>query len=165
MRRKDREMSKSFALSVIDKCEYANLGMIGPDGFPYCIPITIVRSENIIYFHTAKEGEKINALNANNNVCLSCVGDTLRASDKFTTEFESAIVKGAASEVENNNEKIFALRLLCMRHTPSNMHEFDNAISKSLDRTGIWKIEIKSITGKRKKYDKNGKEMKFGRMK
>ena len=44
------------------------------------------------------------------------------------------------------------------------MAGFDAAIEKSLDRTGVWKIKISSITGKRKKYDSDGNEMKFGRM-
>lgn len=165
MRRTDREMNKDFALSIVDKCEYAVLGMTCSDNVPYCIPITIVRSGDIIYFHTAKEGEKIDALTENNGVCLSCVGDTQRAADKFTTEFESAVVRGHAYEIKSREEKISALKLLCLRHTPSNMHEFESAISKSLNRTGVWKIQIESITGKRKKYDSNGMEMKFGRMK
>ena len=44
------------------------------------------------------------------------------------------------------------------------MSQFDGAINASLDRTAIFKISIDEITGKRKKYDKNGEEMKFGRM-
>ena len=44
------------------------------------------------------------------------------------------------------------------------MHMFDAAVERSLSRTGVWKIEISSITGKRKKYDKDGVEMKYGRM-
>lgn len=35
---------------------------------------------------------------------------------------------------------------------------------KSLCRIAIWKIEISEIIGKCKKYDNDGKEMKFGRM-
>ena len=165
MRRIDREMDRDFALMVVDKCEYATLAMIDTDGRPYCLPISIARDEDIIYFHSAKEGRKIDALRNDPNVCMSCVGDTLRAKDKFTTEFESAILRGKASEVTEDEEKIHALRLICERHTPTNMHKFDTAIEKSLFRTGVWKIEIADITGKRKKYDKEGKEMKFGRMK
>ena len=164
MRRIDREMDRDFALMVVDKCEYATLAMIDKDGSPYCVPITIARDGNSVYFHSAKDGQKIAALRNDPNVCMSCVGDTLRAIDKFTTEFESAILKGIASEVIDDEEKIHALRLICERHTPTNMHEFDTAIEKSLFRTGVWKIEIADITGKRKKYDKEGKEMKFGRM-
>ena len=95
---------------------------------------------------------------------MSCVGDTLRATDKFTTEFESAVIRGNACEVTDDDEKIHALRLICQRHTPANMEQFDAAIEKSLARTGVWKIDIAEITGKRKKYDSSGKEMKFGRM-
>lgn len=164
MRRIDREMDRDFALMVVDKCEYATLAMIDTDGTPYCLPISIARDEDIIYFHSAKEGRKIDALRNDPNVCMSCVGDTLRAKDKFTTEFESAILRGKASEVTEDEEKIHGLKLICEHHTPTNMHEFDTAIEKSLFRTGVWKIEIADITGKRKKYDKEGKEMKFGRM-
>lgn len=164
MRRVDRKMDKDFALMIVDKCEYATLSMIDTDGTPYCVPITIARDGETVYFHSAKEGQKITALNNDPNVCMSCVGDTLRATDKFTTEFESAILKGFASEVADDKEKIHALRLICQRHTPTNMHEFDMAIEKSLFRTGVWKIHISEITGKRKKYDKHGEEMKFGRM-
>ena len=64
----------------------------------------------------------------------------------------------------DDEEKITALRGICQRHTPSNMPDFDNAIERSLPRTGVWKISIESITGKRKKFDKDGNEMKYGRM-
>ena len=164
MRRKDREMDEGFALSVADKCEYAVMAMTGDDQMPYCLPVTIVRDGNAIYFHSAKEGRKIDILKSNPSVCMTCVGDTYRTPDKFTTEFESAVIYGSASEVTDDQEKIHALRLLCMRHTPTNMHMFDASIERSLPRTGVWKIEIDQITGKRKKYDKDGVEMKYGRM-
>ena len=144
MRRKDREMPPEFALTVADKCEYAVISMTDISGEPYCVPVTIARDGNAVYFHSAKEGQKITALRA--------------------TEFESAIIRGNACEVTDDSEKIHALRLICQRHTPSNMAGFDAAIEKSLDRTGVWKIKISSITGKRKKYDSDGNEMKFGRM-
>lgn len=164
MRRKDREMNREFALSVTDKCEYATLAMVDANDKPYCVPVTIARDGGTVYFHTAKEGQKIEALKNNPAVCMSCVGDTCRATDKFTTEFESAILYGNATEVTADSEKIHALRLICERHTPANMQKFDASIEKSLFRTGVWKIEIANITGKRKKYDQHGEEMKFGRM-
>ena len=164
MRREDREMDKNFAFYVTDKCEYAVIAMTDDDKKPYCLPVTIVRDNDIIYFHSAKEGRKVEVLQKNPYVCMTCVGDTYRPPDKFTTEFESAVLYGTAAEVTDDNEKIHALELLCRRHTPANMHMFDAAVERSLSRTGVWKIEISSITGKRKKYDKDGVEMKYGRM-
>ena len=58
MRRKDREMDRDFALAVADKCEYANIAMADKNGMPYCVPVTIARSEDRIYFHSALEGRK-----------------------------------------------------------------------------------------------------------
>ena len=84
--------------------------------------------------------------------------------NKFTLEYESAVINGIAQEVFNEEEKILALRKICEKYTPLNMKEFDNAIERSLSRTAVWEIEIESITGKRKKYDTNGNEMKFKRM-
>lgn len=164
MRRKDREMPKDFALAVADKCEWATLGMVTPQGEPYCVPITIARDGDVIYFHSAHQGLKIDCLRAKGQVCLACVGDTQRATTRFTTEFESALIQGVASEVTEDQEKIHALRLICQRHTPANMAAFDEAIARSLPRTAIWRIEIREITGKRKKFDAQGEEMKYGRM-
>ena len=74
----------------------------------------------------------------NPNVCISCVGDTHVLDGKFTIEYESAVVFGfgTADEVAES-EKTQALRLLCLKHTPRNMNDFDNAIEKSLHRTAV----------------------------
>jgi len=164
MRRKDREMDREFALGIVDKCEYAVLSMTDEKNMPYCVPISIVCDNDVIYFHCARDGKKVDVMQNNPNVCIACVGDTKRALDKFTTEYESAIICGEVREVTSDEEKIHALRLLCQRHTPTNMQNFDTAIEQSLSRTAIWKVQIISITGKRKKSDQTGKEMKFGRM-
>lgn len=164
MRRKDREMDTDFAWKIVDKCEYAVLAMADMGGSPYCIPISICRDGSFVYFHCALQGKKLDLLRGNPKVCLTCVGDTHRMADKFSTEYESAVIMGTASEVLQDCEKIHALQLLCERHTPTNMRAFEEAVVRSLSNTGIWKINVSQITGKRKKYDAQGKEMKFGRI-
>ncbi len=150
MRRKDRERSKDFAISVLDKCEWSVISMVDKDGLPYCVPISTVRENNEIYFHTAKVGFKIDCLNSNPNVCISCVGNTNLLPEEFSTEYESAIIRGKAFEITEDSEKIHALKLLCEKYAPKNMENFTGAIERSLARTGIWKIKIESITGKAK---------------
>jgi nitroimidazol reductase NimA-like FMN-containing flavoprotein (pyridoxamine 5'-phosphate oxidase superfamily) len=66
--------------------------------------------------------------------------------------------------VEDTEEKIEGLRAISQKYTPENMKYFDDAVKASIDRTMVIKIEIKEITAKRKKYDVNGDEMKWGRM-
>lgn len=163
MRRKDRQMPEEFALKVIDKCPFAQVAMTDLQGQPYCVPLSVARDGHVIYFHSAAEGSKTDILRVNPQVYVSCVGDVTPAQDKFTTEFESAGFCGTATEITDKDKKIKALRLICEKYTPSNMDSFDSAIERSLDRTAVWKISIESLTGKRKKYDKSGEEMKFGR--
>lgn len=155
MRRNDREMPASFALGVTDKCEYAVLSTVDSEGLPYAVPISIVRDGENIYFHSATDGTKNDILCNTEMVCLVCVGDTHRMQDKFTTEYESAIIMGIPSEVTDINEKIKVLRMLCERHTPENMQNFDATVKRSINRTAVWCIKILSITGKCKKCDKN----------
>ena len=127
------------------------MSVVDPEGKPYCVPLSIVREEEKLYFHCALEGFKTDCLRNSNDVCVSCVGKTKNIPEEFTTEFESAIIRGKAFEVTDKEEKIHALKLICLRYAESNMADFDSAIERSLSRTGIWKIEIADITGKRKK--------------
>lgn len=184
MRRKDREMDKSFAYSVIDKAEYGTLATINDDGLPYCIPVSIVRKNDKIYFHSGKIGTKIENIKRNPNVCMSFVGDVHvpvelndnskpveetenihKALDtRFTTEFESAVVFGKISIVDDKEEKIEGLRMITEKYCPQDMDYFNAAIDISYNVTYVLRLDIEHITGKRKKFDKNGIEMKFGRM-
>lgn len=150
MRRKDRQRDETFAMEMIDTCAYAVLSMVGPDKKAYAVPLSIVRDGESIYFHCAQEGYKIECLRSNPEVCLVCVGDVCPASDKFTTAFSSAIVKGTCEEIISTQEKTHALYLLCQRYTPQNMAAFDEAIVRSLARTAVYRITITEMTGKQK---------------
>ncbi|MDR1030734.1 MAG: pyridoxamine 5'-phosphate oxidase family protein [Treponema sp.] len=148
MRRKDREMSRDFAETVIDRCVYGVLATVNADGSPYCIPLSIVREGEWLYFHSAQEGRKINNLHARNQVCLCFVGETRIPEGKFTLAYSSALVLGTAESVQEDAEKIHALRLLGLRYTPQAMAGFDKVIAQQLAVTGVWKVHIDEISGK-----------------
>jgi nitroimidazol reductase NimA-like FMN-containing flavoprotein (pyridoxamine 5'-phosphate oxidase superfamily) len=151
MRRKDREKPKDFALEVADKCAYSVMATVNPDGSPYCVPLSLARKGEWLYFHCAPEGHKIENLKRNNRVCVSCVGKQKAIPGDFALEYESAVIVGTASEVTDREEKIRALEIISRRYTPENMAAFDNAVEKSLDITAVWKIHIDGISGKGRK--------------
>lgn len=164
MRRKDREMDEDFAMQVAEKCSYGVLSMILPDGRPYGVPLSVCRMGNSMYFHCAMSGQKTEALGQNPQVSLTCVGTVKPYPSGFTMEYESAVITGIAVPVTEETEKLAALRTICEKYCPENMDAFEASAARSLPRTAVWRIEIVSITGKRKKYDAEGKEMTFGRM-
>jgi nitroimidazol reductase NimA-like FMN-containing flavoprotein (pyridoxamine 5'-phosphate oxidase superfamily) len=148
MRRKDREQSKDFALAVVDKCAYAVMATVNPDGTPYCVPISPAREGDVLYFHCAHEGHKIDNLRQKNKVCVSCVGDQEAIPGKFSLKYQSAVIFGEASEVLGREEKIRGLALISSRYVPDNMAAFDNYVEKQLEATAVWKICIDEISGK-----------------
>lgn len=154
MRRKDRERDQDFALGVLRACEYGTLATVNPDGTPYCIPISPVLVGETLYFHCALEGKKLDNLLNCDQVCLSCVSDTKLVPEKFSTEFDSAVVRGRGSLVLDEEEKIMALRGLCEKYASSNMQAFEKAIVASIARTGVCKITIDELSGKSKRYRK-----------
>jgi len=174
LRRKDREMDKVFAFKVIDNADFGIVSMVAESGIPYGIPLSIVREDNNLYFHSAMSGKKVNILRDNSEVSVTFVGKVkvpdvyikeeldeiikdkknagnIISSKVFTTEFESTIVFGKVKILEEKEEKIKGLRLICEKYTPSKMEYFPIAIESGLNITNVYKIEIREITGKRKK--------------
>jgi len=149
MRRKDRERDREFGLAVIDSCEYGTLASQGEE--PYCLPLSLVRVWEELYFHCALEGKKLDLLRANPAVWVSFVGENVAATDDFTTYFRSAMVRGTATEVTDPEEKLAALRALCQKLTPAHISAFDSEVARSFAVTGVWRIHIDEITAKEKK--------------
>ena len=79
-----------------------------------------------------------------------CVGDVERAEDKFTTGYECAMADGVCSEVTDEAEKVHALRLIAEKYTPMHMPAFDKEVAASLERTGVYRIDLSGVTGKAK---------------
>ena len=169
MRRASRAMDATFALEVLDKAPYVTVSFTRPDGSPYGVPLSLARTDDrIFYFHCALEGDKLDCIAANPTVALSAVTrctPTVGPKDgSFTLQYKSAMAVGTAELVQGREEKIEALRAICQRFLPQHMDAFGDAIERSLERTAVVKITLTDPpTGKRKQYDREGVEMKWGR--
>ena len=170
MRKASRAMDAAFALEVLDKAPYITVSFTRPDSTPYGVPLSLARTDDkTFYFHCAMEGEKLDCIAANPMVALSAVTrctPTVGPKDgSFTLQYKSAMAVGKAEMVTDRDEKIEALRAISQRFLPHHMDAFDDAIARSLERTAVVKITLMAPpTGKRKQYDKQGEEMKYGLM-
>lgn len=170
MRKASREMDSQWALEVMRKAPYITVSFTRADGSAYGVPLSLAcTSEDVWYFHCAPEGDKLDAIAVHPEVCLSAVTKcqpTVGPKDgTFTLQYRSAIAFGKAERVTDTEEKIEALRVISQRFLPKHMDAFDEAVQRSLHRTEVVRITLlSSPTGKRKQYDKNGDEMKYGRM-
>lgn len=156
MRKIERQKDAHWALEVFDKAPFVTVSMTRPDGTPYGVPLSVVRSDDrTFYFHCAGEGEKLDCLKSHPIVSLSAVSKCTpkyeEEKNNFTEHYHSAIAIGRAEVVEEDSEKIEALRLICRRFLPKYMVHFDDAIARSLQCTTVVRIVLnESPVGKSK---------------
>lgn len=163
-------MPSDWALEIMHQAPYITVSFTRPDGTAYGVPLSLASiNDKEWYFHCAPEGDKLDAIAVHPEVCLSAVtkcAPTIGPKDgSFTLQYRSAIAFGRAEIVTDEAEKIQALRAISQRFLPRHMAAFDDAIRRSLHRTAVVRITLSAApAGKRKEYDREGEEMKFGRM-
>ena len=124
MRRTDREVKDiNEIIQILDTAKILRLGLFDGD-FPYVVPLHYgyELQDGILtfYMHGAKEGHKIDLINANPAACaeLDCDVELIPAGDVacgYGSTFSSVIARGKAEIVADADEKVHGLKVL-MRH-------------------------------------------------
>lgn len=150
MRRKEKEITdRSEIDAVLHKAAVCRLGMADGDR-PYIVPLCFGYKDNALYFHTAREGKKLDILRKNSHVCFECdIDQELVRSDKpckWGMRFQSVIGFGNAFQVEDPASKRKALDIIMAHYSGSPPFEYDE---KVVSKTVIIRVDIESLTGKK----------------
>lgn len=148
MRRQERVLDESRVQELLLTGEYGVLSTTSIDGFAYGIPMSYAYLNEIIYFHCAPVGRKVDNITAYPLVSFCIVGNTKVSPSAFTTGYESVVVFGIIEVVAVDEEKRNALRLIVKKYSPGYEEEGDTYIEKALHKTKVLKMTIKKITGK-----------------
>jgi uncharacterized protein len=152
MRQAKREITdKARVLELLGTCEVGRLGTITTDGYPMIKPVNYVFREGCIYFHSAREGEKIDNIRRSDKVCFEAdesLGYVRTGISPCSAVFRyrSVIVRGRASFVEDETERMGAFAALMKKYEPQG--GYDTFLPEKLAITAIVRIEIEEITGK-----------------
>lgn len=153
MRRKDRQIDDfNKIINIIAKCDVCRVGMADKDGV-YIVPMNFgyAASGNdvIFYFHSAKQGRKIDALKNNPEVFveLDCMGKLIEGDDAcgFGYEYASVMGRGTAEFVRSDDAKIEALNQIMQKYAPDKDFTYDPKIA---ERVEIIKITCKKLSAK-----------------
>ena len=147
MRRMDKAMDEEAALELLKRCEYGVLSTVGGEGYPYGVPVNYALKNRVIYFHCATEGHKLDNILENPKVSFCVVGDTEIISKNFSTKYESVILFGNASLVEDDNEKKEALLEIIKKYSPDYIESGKKYIASDFNKTKVVKVEIDHLTG------------------
>jgi nitroimidazol reductase NimA-like FMN-containing flavoprotein (pyridoxamine 5'-phosphate oxidase superfamily) len=152
MRQAKKEITdRDAVIGVLNACPVGRLGTVGRDGYPMIKPLNFAYHDGKIYFHSAREGEKIEDIRRDDRVCfetdlpialVKSKGSPCRAEYLY----RSVIVKGRAHIVEDRTERLRGLTLLMRKYQPEEGYgEFPE---EKLAVTGVVRIDIEEMTGK-----------------
>lgn len=152
VRRQDRLLEAKEAEVLLKDGEYAVLSMKAENGVgAYAVPISFVwDGANSIYFHCAKEGQKLRCLDLCNSVSVCIVGKTKVHSEKFTTAYESIMLTCKAYRGLAEDKRMQALELLLLKYSPLDKEVGMEYAKAAFERTEIVRLDIETWSGKSK---------------
>ncbi len=147
IRRKRQLLPTEESVSILEKMTNGTLALHGDDGYPYAVPVSYVYADGKIYFHSATKGHKVDAILTNNKVSFCVVEQDDVKPAEFTTYFRSVIVFGKARILEDENEKLSALRLLADKYSHGEAG-MEAEIAKGFNHLLMVEITVEHLTGK-----------------
>ncbi|MEG1624411.1 MAG: pyridoxamine 5'-phosphate oxidase family protein [Raoultibacter sp.] len=148
MRRNKQELSRKDTEAVLRTCTSGVLSTVGSDGFPYAVPLSYTYSEGALFFHSATNGEKLDAIARNNRVSFTVIESDEIVPEKFTTKYRSVIARGHAHLVEEESEKQYILESLVEKYSAAFVKEGAETIRKEWNAVSVIRVDVVSVTGK-----------------
>jgi nitroimidazol reductase NimA-like FMN-containing flavoprotein (pyridoxamine 5'-phosphate oxidase superfamily) len=151
MRKAERELKDPIdLLAIMKEALVCRIGL-SDNGTPYVVPMNFGLGENCLYLHCAAEGRKLDIIRRNDRVCFEI--DLLREVKRAETpcgwgaRYESVIGFGRAVVVDDAAEKRNGIDSI-MNHYGAQVPFFYP--DETLAKTTVIRIDIESITGKRR---------------
>ncbi len=153
MRRTDREVTDSQKIDeTIRSCHCVRLGFVD-DSKAYIVPLnfgfTHEDGKRIFYFHSAKEGRKVDLINKTQYAAFEMdTSYTLHEGSiacECTAYFESVMGEGSISVINDKENKIDALNILMKTTTKKEDFTYSD---KMLEQVFVFRLEVETISCK-----------------
>lgn len=145
MRRTEREcLDRKFLEEMLCKTDVMTVTFQTGD-FPYVLPFHFVLHNDVLYFHCALEGRKLECLKRDSRVGFSLHELLDIDREKATTHYTCLCGAGQAEVVEDKEEKRKALAALAEKYRSRCMVPVPDRV---LDETAVVRISINSLCGK-----------------
>jgi len=155
MRRSDKEINDSTTIQwILERAKVCRIALCH-DNKPYIVPMNFGFKDNYLYLHSASEGQKIDILNKNNNICFEVdIKNELVKSDtacNWVMKYYSVIGHGKAQFIKDIEGKKEALNIIMQKYDPKNSKSYEYT-ENALNKTSVIKGEILELTGKKSGY-------------
>ena len=156
MRRIEKELSEINDLTLILKSgKYTTISMC-KENEAYLVTLSYGydESKNVFYFHCAKEGQKIDYIKSNPNVCGTVIEDN-GYEDGCGQAYRSVVFRGKMNIVEDLQEKKYGFEILInqLENDPQAVKLKFLKEDKTYEETGMLRLDIIEISGKEEKVE------------
>lgn len=149
MRRKKQLLSDAESIAILKNSTSGVLSLIGDDGYPYGVPISYVYNNGKLFFHSAINGHKIDAITDSNKASFTVICQDKIMPEEFTTYFRSVIAFGKVRILDNYEDKMQAISMIANRYSPcADKESLEKEISKGFNHMHIIEFTIEHLTGK-----------------
>ena len=148
MRRKRQQLSEEESVAILKKATAGTLALLGDNDYPYAVPLSYVYQEGRIYFHSALDGHKVDAIRKCDKASFCVIEQDDVQPEKYTTFFRSVIAFGRIHIIEDEYEKLETARMLGNRYNPNHDEALQKEIEGSLSRMLMIRFDIEHLTGK-----------------
>lgn len=149
MRRFNQQISDGKCKDILKKEWRGVLSLLGDDDYPYGVPMNFYydEDEQIIYFHGALEGHKIDAIKRHDKASFTVYDKGYHEDGHWSLNITSVIAFGRISVVEDRQTAEEKLRLLGEKYFPSS-DMVDSEMNAYFHRTACIELKIEHMTGK-----------------
>lgn len=148
MRRDKQLLAPEETVEILKACTSGVLAVHGDNGYPYAVPVSHAYDQGKLYFHSAKDGHKLDSIVKDEKVSFCVIQKDEVIPETFTTHFRSVIVFGRARVLTDADERMHAMRVISAKFSPQYPAEGQAEIERSWDRFNVIEVMIDHMTGK-----------------
>ncbi|WP_405346672.1 pyridoxamine 5'-phosphate oxidase family protein [Ruminococcus sp.] len=147
MRRFKQQLSEEECENILREGKRGVLALSGDEGYPYAVPMDYVYDSGCLYFHSALQGHKIDAIRSCDKASFNVLGEPQAADDGWSYFFDSVTLFGRVRIITDEAQRTDKLRLLGNKYFPSE-EMTENDIQKNAARCAVLELKIEHMTGK-----------------
>ena len=131
MRRIRQQLSQDECVDILCQSTSGVLAVMGDGGYPYAVPLDFFYRDRKLYFHSAVEGHKVDALKACDKASFCVYDEGFRREDEWALDIKSVIVFGRIEFIEDQETVYQISKELSRKFTDD-----DEYIQREIERSG-----------------------------
>ena len=150
MVRAKQQLSREECVAILRTEKRGVLSVLGDEGYPYGMPLNHYYNEadGKLYFHSGKQGHKIDALRTNEKASFCVLDEGRREAGEWALRFRSVIVFGRVEFVEDR-ETVYEISAKLSRKFTDDEAYIADELRRSGPATCMFALVPEHITGKR----------------